>query len=130
VSAHPASHACYSRGCRDAACRQAHAVYERDRKRERTRPDGTGVRYALVDATECRQHLLWLASKGVGIKQAMKVSGVAASTLKNIRRGKTVAVRSTTANEILGIHLGLVERNEHGKHPHHQPHYKGLAHAS
>lgn len=122
---HEPSHSCYSRGCRLSECREAHARYERDRKRERSRPDGRGLNVTLVDATEVRNHLLWLASKGVGIRQIEQVSGVSSAALKDIRRGKARRVHSSTANRVLGIHLGRVRQNRYGAHPHHQPHYKG-----
>lgn len=121
---HTPSHRAYSKGCRCDGCRYEHRIYERTRKRFRDRPDGPGPSFTYVSSKEAQAHLLWLARKGVGIRQISKVSGISKSTLQNVRAGEIVKIRSTTNDRILGMNLFILKPHD-GRHPSNQPTYKG-----
>lgn len=120
---HVGTHSCYSQGCRTIQCREAHRLYERNRKRERSRPDGRGKKFEWVDATECRDHLRWLATKGAGYRQISNISGVPYSVIGRIRRGTVTKIRSTTANKLLGVHSGLLIVDTRKRYPAKAPSY-------
>lgn len=120
---HAGTHVKYSQGCRCQPCREAHRVYERNRKRQRMRPDGKGTTYQLVDATEVRKHLRWLATKGAGYRQLSKISGVSPSSIALIRSGKVTTVRDSTARKLLGVHAGLLLSNNLKRYPTSIPSY-------
>lgn len=87
------------KGCRCDSCRDAIAIYERERKR-RTTP-------AYVAAGPARAHVEWLGTQGVGLKQVAKVSGVAHGTLWKLMYGKdgrpSRRVRHSTAERLLAV---------------------------
>lgn len=120
---HVGTHSCYSQGCRTLQCREAHRLYELKRKRERSRPDGKGKKFEWVDATETRNHLRWLATKGAGYRQLGKITGVPYSTIAKIRSGRVTKIRSTTADKLLGVHLGLLISDSRKRLPTSVPHY-------
>jgi hypothetical protein len=72
--------------CRCQVCRDAQAAYNRQRKAEQTP--------AYVSATAAREHIAWLASEGVGLKQVAKVSGVSHGALWKLVYGVPSAGRS------------------------------------
>lgn len=116
---HTPSHTCYSKGCRRDECRAAHRDYTRIRKRMRERPDG-GPTFVRVSADEARAHLLALAARGIGLRQAAKVSGVSWETLRHVRNGERTFIRSDTRDRIFALHMGRLTPHK-GKHPHKQP---------
>ena len=85
----------------------------------RERPGG-GPSYVMIPVDEARAHLLFLATRGIGLRQVARVSGVSHATLQDIRTGHTLRVRSTTASRILAVHLGRVTAHP-GRHPFKQP---------
>lgn len=120
---HTPSASAYSKGCRCCGCRVEHRVYERTRKRLRSRPDSTGPSFVYVSAREAQAHLQWLASQGLGVRLASKASGVSKYTLQSIRSGKVVTIRSTTNKKILAINTATTKPRA-GKHPYNQPTYQ------
>lgn len=99
---------CYSNGCREPECRDGWRVYQRDQWRQRHRPDGVPPA-EYVDAKETRDYLRWLSSKGVGVTQISRITGIHRSTVQKIRSGKTTKVQPRIENKILGVHLGRVK---------------------
>lgn len=88
--------------CRCDICTADQARYNRELKR-RTTP-------AYVAAGPVREHIAWLATQGVGLKQIAKVSGVAHGALwkivygvPSVGRPPSRRVRPETATKILAV---------------------------
>lgn len=88
--------------CRCDVCRQGARTYEAERKK-RTVP-------AYVGADPAREHIEYLSTQGVGLKQIAKVSGVAHGALwkivygvPSIGRGPSKRIRKTTLDAILAV---------------------------
>jgi DNA-binding Xre family transcriptional regulator len=99
------THARYSRGCRCEKCKIGHRVYERNAARHRRR-----VKYGIeqqtsnfVDATEAREHILFLASKGIGLGAIAAQAGSHRSNIQRIKRGQVKKVSIATNRKILAI---------------------------
>lgn len=88
--------------CRCDVCRAGQATYNRDLKREAIPP--------YVSAGPAREHIEWLATQGVGLKQIAKVSGVAHGALwkivygvPSIGRAPSKRIRPDTAEAVLAV---------------------------
>lgn len=91
--------------CRCEPCTNANRTYARQRDRHARR-----VRYgfdepnpAFIDATEAREHLLWLSSVGVGKRRVAELTGVSLSAIDKLRQGNRTKCRPETAAKILGV---------------------------
>lgn len=86
-------------GCRCDPCRAANAAAARERNQS--------VAPAYVGAAETRAHVRWLSEHGVGLKQIVKVSGVAQGTLWKLMYGKggrpSKRIKVETRNRILAV---------------------------
>jgi len=91
-------------GCRCEECRAANRDYQRRRDRARRRPDEE-LEPARVDASEAREHLLWLGKEGVGLRTVSERSGVARSTLNEIRSGRRRRCTPRLVDKILAVGL-------------------------
>jgi len=95
----------YVRGCRCEPCTVANRDYARNRERHVRRVthgiEAPVVRF--VDATETREHLLWLRSFGVGKRTVNKLTGIGVTTLWEITRGDTLKVHPDTETKILDL---------------------------
>ena len=95
----------YVRGCRCEPCTVANRVYARELDRHKRRVahgiEDPVVRF--VDATETREHLLWLRSFGVGKRTVHKLTGISTTTLWEIARGDTLKVHPDTETKILDL---------------------------
>lgn len=89
-------------GCRCFEC--SDAVYRYERARRHAREAGVP---AFYDATEVREHLLWLRSVGVGRRRISQVTGIAVSTIKALRDGHRTRVRPETADKLMGVSLAM-----------------------
>jgi hypothetical protein len=96
----------WRKGCRCFECSQAAVLYEKRRVAARRRGE-----VAYVDATEARQHLTFLSANNVGRRTVSERTGLAQSTLAKILTGKVRRVRHSTADAILGVHLGMARPN-------------------
>lgn len=99
------THSAYSAGCRCDPCRVAHREYERNRARHRRR-----VSYGFelkddkfVDASEAREHLLFLETKKIGLRSISESSGVATSWLLLIKQGKKKQIGLAVHNKIIAV---------------------------
>lgn len=93
----------YVAGCRCDACRQANRDYARERDRHMRRV-AYGIEKrneATVDATEARNHLLWLQSLGIGTRTVAQRTGLSRSALCKIRNGETDKVLVDTEQRIM-----------------------------
>lgn len=98
--------ACYTLDrCRCPACTAAQSAYTVAYMRDRNRPDG---RARKVDAAEVRRHIAWLRSHGALLKDIAGRSGVSISGVHRIVHGHQPTMRVTTAERILGVHLGAL----------------------
>ena len=97
----------YVAGCRCEPCVIANRIYARnlDRHHRRVRWGIETHTQPLVDATEARNHLLWLHSRGIGLRRLHNVTGLSRSTLNEIRIGRRNRVTSATANRIVAVGL-------------------------
>ena len=92
--------------CRCDQCTIANRDYNRNWQRTKAR-----IRYGLqpptpprwVDATEARQHLLWLASIGMGRRTVSELTGLSQGHVKKIRDGITTGCLPSTAQKILAV---------------------------
>ena len=91
--------------CRCEPCTNANRTYARQRDHQARR-----VRYgfdepnpAFIDATEAREHLLWLSSVGVGKRRVAELTGVSLSAIDKLRQGNRTKCRPETAAKILAV---------------------------
>lgn len=89
-------------GCRCFDCCDATYRYERDRRRARERGEAP-----FIDATETRDHILWLRDNGIGRRSIAARTGLSTSNIARIAKGTVTRIRPTTADKILAIHLGV-----------------------
>lgn len=89
-------------GCRCTPCRGANNAYYHQRKRR--------IEPAYVGADPAREHITFLNTRGVGLKQIAKVSGVAHGALvkivygtPSIGRGPSKRIRKATLDGILAV---------------------------
>lgn len=100
---HQGDNNCYVRGCRLPQCTEAHRLYERNGWRERNRPDGARRRNRRVKPTKAVEHLVWLASRGIGYKRVAELTGLAEPTIRLIRQGKRKYIMSDVERRIMGV---------------------------
>ncbi len=103
---------CYVAGCRCPACTAANRTYARELERHHARrllwgyDDGRQLKPdLLVDATETREHLGWLRSRGVGTRTIAAQAGVSRTTIQMLLAGRE-RIEPGTADAILAVHLG------------------------
>jgi len=91
--------------CRCEPCTNANRTYARQRDRQARR-----VRYgfdepnpAFIDATEAREHLLWLSKVGIGKRRVSELSGISLSAIDKLRQGNRTKCRPETAAKILAV---------------------------
>lgn len=97
----------YVAGCRCQPCTIANRNYAREwerHKRRMTYGIETHVEH-LVDATEAREHLQWLSSKGVGSIRVRSVTKMSRSNIVLIRQGRRTKITQRTAQRILAVGL-------------------------
>lgn len=96
----------YNAGCRCEPCRTAHRIYNREWLRREAR-----IKYGIeppkpprwIDATEVREHLVWLQSIGMGRRLVARHSGVSVSQIIKLRDATTVQTTPGTAARILAV---------------------------
>jgi hypothetical protein len=89
----------YMGGCRCLPCRAANASYAAYRARECRR----GRSNRIIDAAEVRDHLVDLASHGIGRRTVSSITGLASSTISNLKSGRSRRIRALHARAILDI---------------------------
>jgi hypothetical protein len=89
----------YLGGCHCMPCRAANSRYECARRAARMRGEWAG----LVDAAEVRAHLFRLSRKGVGYKSVATACDVSKTVLLEVRAGRRLKVRATTARKVLAV---------------------------
>jgi len=99
------THNRYSKGCRCEKCRIGHRNYERNAARRRRRVKyGIEVeKIRLIDAEETRQHILFLASKGIGLGAIANQVGTNRATIQYIKRGKWPRITVELSSKILAV---------------------------
>jgi hypothetical protein len=97
----------YVAGCRCEPCVIANRTYARnlDRHDRRVRWGIETHTNPLVDATEARNHLLWLQSRGIGLRRLHNVTGLSRTTLHEIRSGRRSRITRNNANRIVAVGL-------------------------
>lgn len=88
--------------CRCAPCREANLAYATVLRHAQTRPDGDWTP-AYRDASEAREHLLWLSTVGVGKRTVHARTRIAISTIDRIRSGEIERCRPATIAKILAV---------------------------
>lgn len=96
----------YVGGCRCEPCTEANRVYGREADRHRRR-----VAYGIeqprpervIDVTEARDHLRWLASVGVGSRVVARRAGITRTTVREIANGERARCLPETAEKILAV---------------------------
>lgn len=99
------THARYSKGCRCEKCRVAHRAYERNaaRRRRRVKYGIEAEKIRLVDSEETRQHVLFLASRGIGLGALAKQVGTNRATIQYIKRGTRPRITVELSSKILAV---------------------------
>lgn len=85
-------------GCTCYPCWEAHREYMNAFNRH-------GRPYTC-DAGEAREYLHALAAAGVGQRAVCRLTGLAYSTVRDVKAGRQRRIRKTTAEAILGVPLG------------------------
>lgn len=95
----------YGKGCRCQDCRVAHRIYERERTRNvRRARQGLETRNVrLVDATEAREHIKFLRSKGIGLAAIGQHCGLHKSYIRDISAGKKQQIMRRNASKIVAV---------------------------
>jgi len=91
--------------CRCELCTQANRDYalQRDRHKRRVAFGLEEHKPAFVDATEAREHLLWLSKVGVGKRRVSQLTGISLSAIDKLRQGNRTKCRPETAAKILAV---------------------------
>jgi len=91
--------------CRCELCTQANRDYalQRDRHKRRVAFGLEEPKPAFIDASEAREHLLWLTKVGVGKRRVSEITGVSLSAIDKIRQGDRTKCRKSTADKILAV---------------------------
>lgn len=87
----------YVAGCRCDECTLANRTYARARLQAQRSGDWNG----LVDAGAARRHIERLSAAGVGRRTIADISGVADSSIQEIKTGRKKRIRAQTEREIL-----------------------------
>lgn len=91
--------------CRCEPCAEANRAHARNwyRNRARARFGIEELIVRRVDATEARDHLLWLRSNGIGLRTVAERTGLSRSSLQEIVTGERRQVAPETADRILAV---------------------------
>lgn len=87
--------------CRCGPCTEANRAYAADLSAETRRNGGVSAR--LVPADRTREHLVELASRGVGLRWLAKETGVSRAALADIRSGAAGRVRPATEEAVCAV---------------------------
>lgn len=95
----------YSKGCRCDECRVAHRIYERERTRNirRARQGLESRHIRLVDATEAREHIEFLRSRGIGLLAIGEHCGLHKSYIRDVARGRKQQIMRKNHNKIIAV---------------------------
>ena len=94
----------YMSGCRCVPCRAANSNYETMRAAARRRGEWNGI----VDATRARHHLKMLSRRGIGRDSVSDLTGIAVSSIDQIRTGRQKNLRAMNEKAILAIGLDSI----------------------
>lgn len=116
------THSCYTAGCRRQECKEAHRVYERERKRFRNRPDTPWVKEEVVPAGPTRAKLRYFYARGLNTMELAETIGFSHHTLGDIKNGKKKNCQRRVEQAVLHAPYGsarlarnhLVWLHEHG----------------
>lgn len=97
---HEPSRACYVAGCDRDECRAANTLYENRRRMRRTP--------ALVDAAVAREVILTLNARGIGLPTIAELSGLAYTTVWEIRAGERRQVTHRTLDRLRNVRMAEV----------------------
>jgi len=88
----------WRKGCRCQDCRTAVKIYNVKLNRRRERGEEI-----LHDATEVREHILWLRTQNVGMRAIEAATGLRRGTIGKIASGQTKRCRAETIAKILAV---------------------------
>lgn len=88
--------------CKCSPCRAANASYQRQRLRDRNRPDGDWDA-GYVDATDAKNHLHALQAQKIGLREVARRSGLSRSVLQAVASGSRQKVSRRTAEKLLQV---------------------------
>ena len=88
----------YRNGCRCVDCTTAGVLYE---KRRTVRKARGWEPY--VDNAAAREHLLWLAEQGIGLRAVAEASGLSRSALQDVRSGVRTSSRREWIERVLAV---------------------------
>lgn len=90
------THSKYVLGCRCDICFKAEQAYHREYRRK-------NPQLRKISADKVREHIILLASYGVGQNAVADACGVGPATVKKIRQGKQQKIYARTAQRILSV---------------------------
>lgn len=88
----------YRNGCRCVDCTTAGVLYEKRRSIRKARGWEP-----YVDNTAAREHLLWLAEQGIGLRAVVEASGLSRSALQQVRSGVRTRSRQEWIERVLAV---------------------------
>jgi hypothetical protein len=88
----------YRAGCKCLLCRAAWAEDQAYRRRF-----GPKAHHALVSALPSQEHLVLLAARGVGYRQAARLARLSPALVRDVRSGRVARIRQGTAARILAV---------------------------
>ena len=89
--------------CRCAECTIANREYTRACYLRKRMAEWGGADPFTVPADECRAHLAFLRSRGVGLRRITELTGTSRSVLYKIASGRRRRVRYETHDRIMGV---------------------------
>jgi hypothetical protein len=93
----------YRRGCKCLPCKAASATYRRERRATCSYPDPA----ERLPAARAELYLAELRARGVGYRQAARLSGLSERFVLEVRAGKVATLRADTMTRILAIRPAL-----------------------
>lgn len=89
-------------GCRCDECRRGWSIYNKRLRRRHLRGEQIAP---TVDASEAREHLQYLQSRGVGDAWIESATGLSRPTIDRVRNGQNQRIRPPTAEAIMRLGL-------------------------
>ncbi len=104
---------CYMKGCRCEQCTVEHRKHEKVKASRRRNPDLSGWDNPRVSPERARNHLIYLASKGIGTNAIHRQTGLKQSTISNIRLGRLKFILKQTETIIISQAVGMYNIDPH-----------------
>lgn len=104
----------YKKGCRCSSCKKAHSIYENKQKvlREKEKAGVLVRQRQIVDATEVREHILFLMRHNVGARSIGDATGISYTTIYEIANQQRSTCTKKIANKILALSAKKIYKHQ------------------